>query len=228
VDAPPLLAPPRASSPQGRAPRAAQNTRGRGSRRGDRARSSSSDDPDPDPEPRVCECGCGAPLEHKNADASFLDDAHRARAWRRDQAERKLVRSDAQLALAAPRAVRSCVCGGATFDDPEGDPVCASCGRFVDPSHLASPNGWDARLAEFAYLATHRWDGDAWVRVYEHRDRVDPPGNDGGLQTRLLGERRRRAFDDRAYRVPPARSGGLTHNAGAGDSRRPQKGENHQ
>ena len=94
VDAPPVrprqTSAPRGHAPsRGHAPREGQNEHRRGSRRGDRARSSSSDDPDPDPEPRTCEW-CGASIEDLNADARHCGGAHRAshhRARKKGEAE---------------------------------------------------------------------------------------------------------------------------------------------
>jgi hypothetical protein len=156
--------------PQGRAPRAAGNEHRRGSRRGERSRSSSSDDPDPEPEPRVCECGCGAPLDHLNADARFLNAAHRARTYRAAQKEEGF-----EPLSSIPRPCDACP-HPATLPDEDGDPVCVVCGMLLGtPSR---PNGHEVVLA---LMVT---DGDGQRRRVLRRRHIGA-GRWGGLTTRL-------------------------------------------
>lgn len=90
----------RLAATQGRAPRAAQNDRRRGSRRGQRAKSSSSDDPggdDSDEDDRRC-IHCGGPIpEDRRTGTGFCSDRHRTYFHRRRKTERELVRDESQL-----------------------------------------------------------------------------------------------------------------------------------
>ena len=160
------------ATPQGRAPRPATNTRTRGSKRGTRASSSSSDDPEPDPNPRICEW-CGGPIDpRKRRDARHCKDAHKSaarRARKKDENERAL----------APAPVKACKCGCCvSLEDPDGDRVCSSCGRYANPTHLTSPNGYEA---VFALMIT---DADGQYRRL-HNKRRQGTGRWGGLVTRL-------------------------------------------
>lgn len=141
---------------EGHAPREASNQRSHGSRRGERASSSSSDDPgegESDPEPqRTCPCGCGSSIEDHRADAEFLNHTHQVR-WlrRRERAEREAVGD--YLVEGQPPTLKPCRCGGWTYLDHEGDEVCHSCGRWVNPSRLRRRNGWEERVADFTLYA---------------------------------------------------------------------------
>ena len=184
-------------TPKGRAPRAAQNTRSRGSRRGDRSSSSSSDDPDPEPEPRVCECGCEASLDNLRADARFLNAAHRGRAFRAAQDE-----EDFAPVARGPRPCDACP-HPATLPDEDGDPVCVVCATLVGTP--SSPNGHEAMLG---HMIT---DGEGQRRRVP-RKRWIGPGRWGGLTTRLPS--------DAAMRPRPVQ----IQTSGAGCGRRRGKG----
>ena len=164
-------------TPEGHAPRSATNARARGSKRGMRASSSSSDDPEPDPNPRICEW-CGGPIDpRKRRDARHCKDAHKSaarRARKKDENERAL----------APAPVKACKCGCCvSLEDPDGDRVCSSCGRYANPTHLTSPNGYEA---VFALMIT---DADGQYRRL-HNKRRQGTGRWGGLVTRLPSDPR--------------------------------------
>jgi hypothetical protein len=120
---PPVRLPSRPAA--GHAPREARNDRRRGSRRGERSRSSSRDDPDPEPS-RVCGCGCGEGISHLRPQALYLNETHRKRAQRardRHDPERVLERT------AAPGKQRRCRCRGQAAYPYDHRWICCACGR---------------------------------------------------------------------------------------------------
>jgi hypothetical protein len=154
-DAPPVRPPSRPAN--GHAPREARNDRHRGSRRGERAKSSSSDDPEPEPPAaRPCACGCGHPrqqgdnyydpVECKRRHARERKQKQRARD--RDEPNRIVERRLPGLTLAdLPTKCRPGCGGEAVYEDPEGAIVCVACGRPKTRGRLRV-NSYDAHLAE--------------------------------------------------------------------------------
>jgi hypothetical protein len=139
-DAPPVRPPSRPAN--GHAPREARNDRHRGSRRGERAKSSSSDDPDPEsPAARHCACGCGRPRQPGKGRNYFDDECKRRHARERKRNQRARDREDPdrvverrleQFTLAEIEA-KPCRCGGLAVPDIDGTPTCLACGRRRGP-----------------------------------------------------------------------------------------------
>jgi hypothetical protein len=101
----------------------------RGSRRGERAKSSSSDDPDPEP-PRVCRCGCGESISHLAAQARYLNETHRKRAQRaRDKANPDRVVEREREAGVVAGLPKPCRCAAQAAYPHDHRWVCCACGR---------------------------------------------------------------------------------------------------
>jgi hypothetical protein len=163
-DAPPVRPPSRPAN--GHAPREARNDRHRGSRRGERAKSSSSDDPDPEPpSARPCACGCGRPRQPGKGQNYFdpveckrrhaRERKRKQRARDRSEGTERHVERRVKVGVLAALAPEPCECKprpGFAMPDPEGDLVCCACGRHRVVPDLKRVNGFDRAAVEMQQL----------------------------------------------------------------------------
>jgi hypothetical protein len=187
--------------------RQATNDRPRGSRRrGERSTSSSSDDPEPSPTGRACKAGCGRDISGRPPGAKYCENPEcaleRAASRQRNQRGRDRAHPD----LARDRAVRRAIKRGTParilcrdeshhgfeWADPEGDPFCGLCGRWL--GSFTAPNGhddtdWDMKQFDEGPTGARRhesWtlrptDGEPpWpARTYFDASLIDDPVREG-------------------------------------------------
>ena len=150
---------------QGRSPRAATNTRSRGSKRTSSARRSSersgdsgSGEGSEPPPPRLCACGCELDISHRAPQARYASDAHAAYARQRRKRARArdlrpgVTRRDPYLRIEADELERlrrrietGCRCNGHHIADGE-DHHCVKCGHR---------RGWALPSSGSAQLVAH-------------------------------------------------------------------------